>query len=82
MLKRLGIILAVAASAAFGPTAALAQQQLYITHCYSDASHTTEVGQIIPYCTADQSIHYRLVGTYTTFQEDEPVDNGEGCFIE
>ena len=81
MLKRIGIILLLAASAVMGPTAALAQQQLYITHCYSDASHTTEVGEIIPYCTADGSVHYRLEGTYTTFQVDEPVDNGEGCFI-
>jgi hypothetical protein len=81
MLKRIGIILLVAASAVVGPSAAYAQQQLYITHCYSDASHTTEVGEIVPYCHADGSIYYRLFGTYTTYQEDEPVDNGVGCFV-
>jgi uncharacterized protein CbrC (UPF0167 family) len=81
MLKRIGILL-IAASAVIGSSAASAQEQLYKTHCYSDASHTTEVGQIIPYCTADGSIHYRLFGTYTTFQEDEPVDNGLYCFVE
>jgi uncharacterized protein CbrC (UPF0167 family) len=81
MFKRIGLIALLVASCVVAPSAAVAQQQLVITHCYSDASHTTEVGQIVPYCHADGSIYYRLFGTFTSFQEDEPVDNGIGCFV-
>ncbi|MDB5691845.1 MAG: hypothetical protein JWO81_908 [Alphaproteobacteria bacterium] len=81
MLKGIGIIL-VGVSAFVGPSTANAQtgDQLVIVHMYSDASHSTEVGEIVPYCTAN-GIEYRLTGTYTNFQVEEPVDQGIGCFI-
>jgi hypothetical protein len=83
MLKGIGIILMVMASAVVGTSPAIAQtsDQLVIVHMYSDASLTTEVGEIVPHCTADGGIQYELTGTYTNFQVEEPVDNGIGCFI-
>ncbi|MDB5691846.1 MAG: hypothetical protein JWO81_909 [Alphaproteobacteria bacterium] len=74
MLKGIGIICLVVASAVVGPTPAMAQtgEPMYVTHMYSDASHGTEVGTIEPQCTS-RGVQYHLVGTYTYFQVDELV---------
>ncbi|HEY1605511.1 MAG TPA: hypothetical protein VGF77_07915 [Allosphingosinicella sp.] len=50
---------------------------MYVTHMYSDASHTTEVGEILPECTAN-GVQYHLVGTYTYFQVDEYIGDCNG----
>jgi hypothetical protein len=74
MRKAIGIIFLVVASAVVGPSPALAQdsEPMYVTHMYSDASDTTEVGGIYPQCTS-RGVQYHLVGTYTYFQVDELV---------
>jgi hypothetical protein len=83
MFKGIGIACLVAASALVGTGPAIAQtsDQLVIVHMYSDASLTTEVGEIVPHCTGNGGIQYELTGTYTNFQVEEPVDYGIGCFI-
>lgn len=83
MLKGIGIGLLIGMAAIVGPSPAIAQtsDQLVIVHMYSDSSYTTEVGKVVPYCTGDGSIQYRLIGTYTYFQVEEPVEYGLGCFV-
>lgn len=72
MRKDLGIISLVVATMVVGPSPAIAQtsEPMYVTHMYSDASHTTEVGEITPECTGN-GVQYSLSGTYTYFQVDE-----------
>jgi hypothetical protein len=83
MLKGIGITSLVVASFVVGPSAAFAQssQPMYVTHMYNDASHTTEVGDIMPECTYE-GVQYHLVGTYTYFQVDEYVGDCPPGMIE
>jgi hypothetical protein len=76
MRKAILFVFVAAASAVIGPSPAIAQtsEPMFVTHMYSDASHTTEVGQILPQCTW-RGVQYTLVGTYTYFQVDEQVGN-------
>jgi hypothetical protein len=79
MLKGIGIVSLVVSAFVVEPSAAFAQtsQPMYVTHMYSDASHTTEVGEILPECTAN-GVQYHLVGTYTYFQVDEYIGDCNG----
>lgn len=83
MLKRIGMASLVVASFLIGPSAAFAQtsEPMYVTHMYSDASHTTEVGEITPQCTS-RGVQYTLSGTYTYFQVDEYVGDCPPGMIE
>jgi hypothetical protein len=75
VLKKLAITSIGLATMLIGPAQqALAQhlecQNLYLTHMYSDASHTVEVGFISGICAYPYPL-YTLHGTYTYYQEDE-----------
>ena len=77
MLKRFAISLVALATMLIGPTQQAAAQiggcqNLYLTHMYSDATHSVEVGYIWGYCSYPY-IRYFLEGTYTYFQVDEVV---------
>ena len=73
MKTRLGFAIIAATLLTAHPASAFDYREAaYITHMYSDASKTTEVGTIYPDCGYFY-VQYHLVGTYTYFQEDEFV---------
>lgn len=63
------------AALGFGASPASAfdyREAAYRTYMYSDATHTTQVGQIDPEC-GYYYVQYHLTGTYTYHQVDEFV---------
>ncbi|HYI38720.1 MAG TPA: hypothetical protein VE053_00205 [Allosphingosinicella sp.] len=72
MLKRIGLLSAVALSLAVGALPAGAQDGpiAYNTYFYSDASMTTQVGVLRPRCI-NGDLTYRLTGSQSAYSQSE-----------
>jgi hypothetical protein len=72
MLKRIGLLSAVALSLTVGASPVGAQSGViaYITTFYSDASMTTVTGRLLPQCRAG-SVTYRLQGSQSAYSQSE-----------
>lgn len=81
MFKRIAMSVLALTTMLIGPAqSAVAQQEcvnLYLTHMYSDATYTTEVGFISGVCSYPYP-RYTLFGTYTYYQIDE-LQGSCGC---
>lgn len=82
MFKRMATIALTLTTMLVGPSLPASAQttctDLVLTHMYSDATHTTQVGYIYGECSYPV-IRYYLVGTYTYFQVDEVVGQCGPC---
>ena len=78
MIKRVKLLALAVVVVLMGASRIGAQQDevpAYHTTFYSDATHQTEVGYLIPQCRTYPYVYvqYYLVGTYTQYSEDEYV---------
>ena len=73
MAKRILTSLAVASVfLSASPAYADYREAAYLTTLYSDATHTTVVGHIVPEC-GYRYVQYHLEGTYSQYGTDEFV---------
>ncbi len=78
MIKRVKLLALVVVAVLVGASRTGAQQDevpAYRTTFYSDATHQTAVGYLYPECRSYPYVYvqYHLVGTYTSYTEDEYV---------
>ncbi|HET9640013.1 MAG TPA: hypothetical protein VFP12_12485 [Allosphingosinicella sp.] len=72
MLKRIGLLSAVALTLTVGalPAGAQGGSIAYNTYYFSDASHTTQVGFLRPRCI-NGNLTYSLIGSQSAYSESE-----------
>jgi hypothetical protein len=76
MISRLKIVSLAAATLLIGASQAWAQPEgtpAYRTDFYNNAAHDTLVGSISPIGCDDDEVYYRLIGTQTSYSDQELV---------